>query len=86
MKFIFLLLVYFSGFATAVYFLAPAPEQQDIQSDTQNIDYSGFDTQQFVKSFNLGLHKCIYFGKEAALQTAQLIREKLQQRQNQTED
>ena len=82
MKFIFLLLVYFAGFSTAIYFLAPPLESQEEQtssnqtSTTEKSTNFNFDSQQFVKSFNAGIHKCIDFGKVAAKRTAKFLKEK----------
>ena len=83
-KLIFLFIVYFAGFATAIYMLAPAPEKEAAPDGEQakiSSAFSNFDSQEFVKSFNTGMHKCIDFGKEAALRTAKYIREKAQEKQ-----
>ena len=76
-KFIFLLIVYFAGFATAIYMLAPAPEGTTDKS-FGNIS-SSFDSEAFVKSFNTGIHKCLAFGKVAACHTAEFIKEKIEE-------
>jgi hypothetical protein len=78
-KFIFLLIVYFAGFATAIYMLAPAPEGSTSKSFNNITSASAFNSQQFAKTFNAGMHKCLAFGKEAAIHTAAFIREKLQE-------
>lgn len=76
-KFVFLLVVYFAGFATAVYSLAPAPEQ-DSQSSLQVAQvHSALKSDELARSVNSGMHKCIDFGKEAALEAAKRIREKM---------
>ena len=77
-KFIFLLIVYFAGFATAIYMLAPAPEGVDKSFDKIS-SASAFDSQEFAKSFNAGMHKCLAFGKEAAWHTAEFIKEKVKE-------
>ncbi len=77
-KFIFLLIVYFAGFATAIHLLAPAPEGAD-QSFDNISSTSAFDSQEFVKSFNAGMNKCFAFGKETARHTAEFIKEKLKE-------
>ena len=76
-KFIFLLIVYFAGFASAIYMLAPAPEGSASNNDISSA--STFDSQEFTKSFNAGMHKCLAFGKEAACHTAEFIKEKLKE-------
>jgi len=78
-KFIFLLIVYFAGFATAIYMLAPAPEGSTEKSFNNISSASAFDSQEFVKSFNAGMHKCLAFSKEAACHTAEFIKEKLKE-------
>jgi hypothetical protein len=80
-KLIFLFIIYFAGFATAVYMLAPPPDTEPGQNIEQNAlqgTFANFDSQEFVKSFNSGMHKCIAFGKEAAQRTANYIKEKSQ--------
>jgi hypothetical protein len=78
-KFIFLLIVYFAGFATAIYMLAPAPEGSSGKSFGNISSSSTFDSQEFAKSFNAGMHKCLAFGKVAALHTAEFIKEKVKE-------
>jgi hypothetical protein len=78
-KFIFLLIVYFAGFATAIYMLAPAPEGSAEKSFGNISSASAFDSQEFAKSFNTGMHKCLAFGKDAAWHTAEFIKEKLKE-------
>jgi len=78
-KFIFLLIVYFAGFATAIYMLAPAPEGIADKSFGKISSDSAFNSEEFVKSFNAGMHKCLAFGKVAAIHTAEFLKEKLQE-------
>lgn len=77
-KFIFLLIVYFAGFATAIYMLAPPPDG-GAKSLANISSASTFDSQEFAKSFNAGMHKCLAFGKVAALHTAEFIKEKVKE-------
>ncbi len=76
-KFVFLLIVYAAGFATAVYCLAPAPDSKSQQSLQLAQMGSALNSQKLVKSFNSGMHKCIGFSKEAAIEAAKLIRTKM---------
>lgn len=78
-KFIFLLIVYFAGFATAIYMLAPAPEGSADKSFRGTSSVSAFNSQEFVESFNAGIHKCLAFGKVAAIHTAEFLKEKLEE-------
>jgi len=80
-KLVFLLMVYFAGFATAIYCVAPAPEGQSAQACDKKFAYSTLKSDEFAKSFNSGMHKCIDFGKDAALRVGKVIKEKLDERQ-----
>ena len=81
-KFIFLFIVYFAGFSTAIYMLAPPPEGSDYQFGAAANSHLNFDSQEFVKSFNSGMHKCVDFGKETTIRTVKYIREKIREQQN----
>ena len=80
-KLIFLLIVYFAGFATAIYCLAPVPGEQTCQSCEKSFAYSALKSDEFAQSFNSGMHKCIDFGKDAALRVSRFIKQKLDERQ-----
>ncbi|MFQ6035233.1 MAG: hypothetical protein ACE5NM_05220 [Sedimentisphaerales bacterium] len=83
-KFIFLLIVYFAGFASAIYTLAPVPESQVYQLHEKGLVYSALKSDEFAKSFNQGMHKCIDFGKQAVWRAGEFINQKLKDRQPQT--
>lgn len=74
-----MLIVYFAGFATAIYIVTPAPEGSAEKSFDNISSASAFDSEEFAKSFNAGMHKCLAFGKEAACQTAEFIKEKIKE-------
>ncbi len=76
-KLVFLLMVYFAGFATAIYCLVPAPEAQ---MGKESSEYSAVSSEQFAQSFNVGLHKCLDFAKDATLRMSSFIKQKLDQR------
>lgn len=89
-KFVFLLIVYAAGFATAIYFLAPTPDQKSPSSQqlagTPNTLArvlgpaqvgAALKSQEFLKSFNSGMHKCVGFSKEAAQEAAKLLETKM---------
>ncbi len=95
-KFIFLLIVYFGGFATAIYTLAPVPENKANASanssfwrsktaEEKSSVFSALKSDEFAKSFNTGIHKCIEFSKDAAWRTAKFIKQKIDQRQTRTD-
>jgi hypothetical protein len=81
-KFVFLLIVYCAGFATAIYCLAPTPDGKS-QAPLQLAQVSAaVKPQELIKSFNSGMHKCFGFSKEAALETAQEAAKLLQVKMN----
>ena len=63
-KFTLLLIVYFAGFATAIYFLAPVePQEHDVQSNligrVRQIDISSLKSERFSEGFAGHMKKCI---------------------------
>ena len=80
-KLIFLLIVYFAGFATAIYCLAPVPENQSGQPCEESFGNSVLKSNEFAQSFNAGMHKCVDFGKDAAWRVSRFIKQKLDERQ-----
>ncbi|MCK4913196.1 MAG: hypothetical protein KAS69_01195 [Planctomycetes bacterium] len=77
-KLVFMLIIYFAGFATAIYFLAPAPDGQAI--DSNGIMASAFKTDAFAQSFNVNMHKCLDFSKDAAQNAGKFIQQKFQEK------
>ncbi len=80
-KLIFLLIVYFAGFATAIYTLAPAPENSAASRAEKGFLDSVLKTDDFAKSFNNGMHKCIAAGKDAATRMAKFLKQKINETQ-----
>ena len=76
-KIVFLLVVYFAGFVTGVYCLTPVPEGQNNPDDQKGFVHSVIKSDEFAKSFNSGVHKCIAFGKDAAERAGEYIKEKM---------
>ncbi len=79
-KFIFLLIVYFAGFATAIYCLAPVPEHQAGQSCEKSFAYSAIKSDEFAQSFNAGMAKCLAFVKDAAWRTGKYVKQEIDDR------
>lgn len=77
-KFVFLLIVYCAGFGTAVYCLAPTPEQ----GEGRPLQLAGLPAaikpQELANSVNSGIHKCVDLGKEAASELAKRIRDEIE--------
>ena len=84
-KLIFMFLIYFAGFATAVYCLAPVPKNRADRNCGRSFACSALRSDEFARSFNEGLHKCINFGKSAALRTADLIKQAYNQGESQVD-
>ncbi len=76
-KLIFLVVVYFAGFATSIYCLAPVPENPTCE---KSFAYSEFKSDEFAQSFNAGMHKCVDFAKTAAWRTSEFLKQKLDER------
>lgn len=77
-KFVFTLIVYFAGFASAIYCLAPAPESKGRASGRRSFRAT-FQSEEFAKSVNSGIHKAVDVGKETALRAAEMIRERIEE-------
>ena len=81
-KFILLLIVYFAGFATAVYSLAPTPQNTADSGwgaafDNTKISASSLNSQKLTHSVNIGIHKCIKFAKDAASHASDAIKKEM---------
>ncbi|OHB66753.1 MAG: hypothetical protein A2Y76_02585 [Planctomycetes bacterium RBG_13_60_9] len=96
-KFVFLLIVYFAGFATAIYCLSPAPQQPSSQplpgtrtgaqpSPPSHVAMvrAALKSDDVAKLVNSGMHKCLGFSKEAAVEAAKLIQEKINEVKSQS--
>ena len=76
------LIIYFGGFATAIYYLAPASDQ----AGGSKIAKSGFDwgektaevkSSEFGKVAGAGMKKFIGFAEEKAVELGEIIKAKL---------
>ena len=81
-KFIFLLIVYFAGFASAIYALAPAPQDQG--GGKASLLNTDFQMSSFAKSLNSGMHKAVAAGREAAQRAAKFVKQKFDEHQSQS--
>jgi len=80
-----LLIIYFAGFATAIYTLAPVPENHTRKNRKKTFAYSAVKSDEFAKSFNTGMHKCLDFSKDVACRTGRFIKQKYDERQLQAD-
>ncbi len=76
-KFIWFLIVYFLGFATAIYFLAPVSEDYAASCERNSFVDSVLKSNDFAISLNTGMHKCVDFVKEAAKDLNNFIKQKV---------
>jgi hypothetical protein len=72
-----MLVVYFAGFATAIYCLAPASENQAGQTGEKTFVDSAFKSDEFAQKFNAGIHKCLDFARETSTDLGKVVRQKL---------
>jgi hypothetical protein len=79
-KLIFLLVIYFSGFATAIYCIAPVPDNSARRTSENSFAHTVLKSDEFATDFNEGLHKIINFSKSAALRTADFIKQEYDER------
>jgi hypothetical protein len=78
-KFILLLIVYFAGFATAIYTLTPVPDSENTVQSEQGTVWSVLKSDQFAQKFSVQLHRCVDFVKEKSEEAGEFIKEKIQQ-------
>ena len=81
-KIILVLMIFFAGFATAIYCLAPASQSQNssYNDNEKSLPASMPKSNQFAQSFNIGMHKCLLFLKDATSQAGVFIKEKFDDR------
>jgi len=73
-KIISLLVVYFAGFATAIYCQAPVPGDQLTPPSHKSFVQSAFKSDELATSFNTTMHRCLDIGKNTALRAGQFLR------------
>ncbi len=84
-KLIFILVVYFAGFATAIYCLAPVPEEQANQTENKSLKVAMLKSDDFAQSFNVRLHKCLGVAKDAVAHAGTFIKQKIDAYESRTD-
>jgi len=84
-KLIFMLIVYFAGFATAIYCLAPVPDDQAARTNEKGLKVAIFESDSFAQSFNVKMHKCLGMAKDAAARAGEFIKEKVDEYESRTD-
>ena len=85
-KLVFVSIVYGAGFGTAVYCLAPTPEQGEGRPlQLANLPAT-LKSEELAKSVNSGIHKCVDLGKEAAEEMGKRIQEEIDKIRSKSDD
>ena len=79
-KILVLLMVFFAGFATAIYYLAPSSQNADNQSAGKSFTYSSERSDEFAKNFNAKMHEYMKDAKVAAEKASTYIKAKLDEK------
>jgi flagellar biosynthesis protein FliP len=74
-KLIFLLIVYFAGFATAIYCLAPVTDKAYL-SNNKGFAHSALKSDKFAKSFNSKMRKYLGYSEDAAKRASTYLKQK----------
>ena len=73
-KMLLLIIVYFAGFATAIYCLAPVPEKQTIAAANNGFPDTALKSDQFADSFSRIMHKALQHARTAAGKAAEMLK------------
>lgn len=84
-KLICILVIFFAGFATAIYCLAPVSQEQAAFYNPKGFPYTALKSDRFAKSFDVSLHKFVDFSKDTASRIAGYAKRKAEEKQ-QTEN
>ena len=80
-KVLVVLIVYFIGFATAIYALAPVSTQAAgptvPKNQPQSFSHSLLKSDEFALKFNSGMRTCLKAGSDAAIRTGEFIKGKM---------
>ena len=78
-----MLIVYFAGFATAIYCLAPVEDKfvEASVSEEESFAHSMLKSDSFALSVKTGMDKCVDIGLTAAGYVDRFVREKIAERE-----
>ena len=90
LKLLLTLIVYFAGFATAIYALAPAesrnmtfnPEASTVEGSVQ----AGFTSEKFKSFVDTGMKKAFSFAEEKSIVVCKLLKDKLAEQRQSSEE
>jgi hypothetical protein len=80
-KLTFLLIVYFAGFATAIYTLAPPDENSESKSVAKRVsrfEFSDEKSEAFKEKLAVAMQNCLATAKDAGSKASIYIRQKLE--------
>ena len=72
--------MYFAGFATAIYTLAPVADNRPLaqtSAASHNHSYTGSNSEQFASAFNLHMRNFLSIAEEQAEKLGEFIKAKL---------
>ncbi|MHC5061446.1 MAG: hypothetical protein ACYTFK_10240 [Planctomycetota bacterium] len=92
-RILFALIIYFAGFATAIYALAPVADanvKSDLRARTGHHKVSkhadsGSKSEKFASAFNTQMRKCISIAEEQGARLGELIKAKLAEQRTKDE-
>ncbi len=79
-RFVFLLMVYVAGFATAIYVMTPTQEGEELAFEGQDRLREAIRPRQFAQSVNAGLSKCADMSRTIAEHASVIIKAQLDER------
>lgn len=82
-KFVVVLIIFFAGFAMGIYCAVPVSEDNTELGYGKKISFpdSALKSDEFAKSFNTKMHKCLGIAKGVGLRAGKFIRQKINEGQ-----
>ena len=80
-KLIFIFIIFFAGFATGIYCLAPVPEAKAADAEESGFVHSAFKSDEFAQSFNVKMHRCLDYTKDATCRAGSYLKQKWEERE-----
>lgn len=84
------LIMYFGGFASAIYALAPGVERSGTKDYVPSREVcrneSGTKSEEFAQAFNVVMRKCVSFAEDKSVEINELVQAKLSERRRDSEN
>ena len=87
-KILLALIIFFLGFATAIYALVPGSDNAERvrsttgETETYSQSDEGFTSERFARTFSSEMRKCISFAEEKSAAACEFVKTKMTERQN----